>query len=370
MRVAFRVDASPMIGMGHLMRCLSLADALRQRGAEVHLIARAPSAPIKALIDAAGICVHVLPAGTVGFAERRSGAAVHADWLGVPWEQDAEQTLDALRGLGRSDWLVTDHYALDDRWQRRMRTLAARLLVIDDLADRDHDCDLLLDQNLWPQPDRRYRHRVGPATRLMLGPAYALLRAEFAALHAQANIRPARVECVLVSFGGVDADNLTSTFLRAVQMSDFDTVRFDIALTSASLHLDEVARLAQQARNVRLHVDTPSIGLRMLEADLGVGAAGVTSLERICLGLPAATVTTADSQVESVEALAAEGLVFYLGPAHALDPQRWERCLRTILDAPGQRQAHSAACLERIDGKGCARVAAVMAESAHVLTSE
>jgi UDP-2,4-diacetamido-2,4,6-trideoxy-beta-L-altropyranose hydrolase len=142
-KIAFRADASLTIGTGHIMRCLTLAKVLRGQGATCRFVSRALLGHLAAQIDAAGFGVTLLPArkGLVP-----GGPPAHAAWAGVDWETDAAETRAALNTP--PDWLVMDQYAFDARWQHAARPEGKKLLVIDDLADRPHDCDLLLEQNL------------------------------------------------------------------------------------------------------------------------------------------------------------------------------------------------------------------------------
>ena len=168
MRVVFRADASVTIGTGHVMRCLTLAEALRKAGAEVAFVCRELDGNLAGLIEARGFDVHVLPP--------LEPPTDPLTWTAAHWHEDAAQTASFLKT--RADWLVVDHFALEHRWEKEMREHANRLMVIDDLADRVHDCDLLLDQNYLQEP-ARYDTLVPAHCRKLLGPAYALLRDEF-----------------------------------------------------------------------------------------------------------------------------------------------------------------------------------------------
>src|SRR6185503_1543983 len=142
-RVVFRCDASKTIGSGHVARCMALARALRDRGAEVELVARdLPAAVRELLVEPAVGAIHDLPPPAGRAQEPDEGAPLdHAGWLAVTQRTDAAQTATVLTSGERPDWLVVDHYALDARWERVLREHAGRVLVLDDLADRDHDCD-------------------------------------------------------------------------------------------------------------------------------------------------------------------------------------------------------------------------------------
>lgn len=177
--VVFRVDASSLIGTGHVMRCLTLADELTHRGVRSVFLCRPHEGDLRTEVTQRGHGLVSLP------SIRRSvvgkGDSVHEDWLGVDWRDDATDTLHALSALGATpDWLVVDHYAIDSRWERRLKPFVGRTMVIDDLADREHVCDLLLDQNLCLRMDIRYDDLIPSTTKRLLGPRYALVRDDFA----------------------------------------------------------------------------------------------------------------------------------------------------------------------------------------------
>ena len=179
MRIAIRVDASLHIGTGHLMRCLTLADVIRDAGGEVVFVCRGLADALGETIAARGHELRALPAGA------EADPADHASWLGVAWEQDADETRTVLAD-SHFDWLLIDHYSIDARWHAALAGVAARIAVIDDLADRPHAADLLLDQNLHAHWTTRYRDRVPESCRVLIGPGYALLGSQFTAARAQA----------------------------------------------------------------------------------------------------------------------------------------------------------------------------------------
>jgi len=192
MRLVFRTDASLTIGSGHVMRCLTLAEALRTRGAQCFFVCREHPGNLLELIRKRGFEACALHLNTSCAAAATVDAerpTAHAAWLGAHWRTDAAQTLAACGGSD-VDWLIVDHYALDARWEAELRPACRKLMVIDDLADRNHDCDLLLDQNLVAESDARYQQRVPPGCTLLLGPRYALLQPLYRELRPQARLRP------------------------------------------------------------------------------------------------------------------------------------------------------------------------------------
>lgn len=316
MKLAFRVDASVAIGSGHVMRCLTLATALRDRGAECQFICRAHHGNLNELLLQRGFDVVELAShGCVGErAVANKGLPAHADWLGCDWEADAAQTRTALQAF-QPDWLVVDHYALDQRWEAAVRCGGLRLLAIDDLADRAHECELLLDQNLGRQA-ADYAGLVPSGGKLLIGPQYALLRPEFAALRAASLQRPRiSVTSVLVNMGGVDQPNATAAVLRTLRHVELPRdCRISVVMGMQAPWIGQVRALAAEMPwPTEVLVNISDMGQRMAESDLAIGAAGSTSWERCCLGLPALMVVLAENQQQGAGALARAGAADVLG---------------------------------------------------------
>ena len=309
MRIVFRVDASIEIGTGHVMRCLTLADALREKGAECLFIHRAHAGNMADAIRARGHSVRALPApaAEVGLKQTEE----YADWLGVPAEQDAKETREVL-GEERPDWLVVDHYALDADWEAELRPVVGSIAALDDLADRPHDCDLLLDQNLG-RSEQDYSGLVPKHCNLLIGPRFALLRPEFARLRGESleRRRSLRLERILVSMGGVDKDNATGRVLEALCACTLPAnLEIDVVMGGNAPWLQAVKdQTVTMPWPTQVSVDVPDMARRMVEADLAIGAAGSTSWERCCLGLPTVSLITAENQRNSAVALERTGAI-------------------------------------------------------------
>lgn len=296
MRVVFRADASLDIGTGHVMRCLTLADALSMRGVECSFISRDLRGNLIEQTRQRGYAVHVLPMPKETPPLARE--PFHAPWLGVSWEEDAAESLSFLRELS-PDWLIVDHYALDSRWETATGQHWQRLFVIDDLADRAHIADVLLDQNLGRQASD-YKPLLPDHAQCLVGPRYALLRPEFAELRPYSLKRrePAELRHILISLGGVDKDNATGAVLRALRECSLPA---DCTMTAImgghAPHLQDVSTLAAKMPwPTEVAINVSDMAKRMSEADLAIGAAGSTSWERCCLGLPTLTLILADNQ--------------------------------------------------------------------------
>ncbi|WP_133511732.1 UDP-2,4-diacetamido-2,4,6-trideoxy-beta-L-altropyranose hydrolase [Candidatus Thiosymbion oneisti] len=338
MRIAFRTDSSLQIGTGHLMRCLTLADGLVRRGHTVLFICRELAGNVNALVCERGHRLALLPAPPAsGVVTAQENAPAHAAWLGVSQDTDTEQTVAALdrAGVDKLDWLVVDHYALDTRWEAHLRSRCIRLMVIDDLADRPHDCDLLLDQNLGQMP-ATYAHRVPASSKVLAGPQYALLRPEFAALRQYSLNRRAipRLECLLVSMGGVDKDNFTGKVLRALKPGPLPPdCRIKVVIGPHAPALEHVRALASEMPWVtEVLVNVWDIAKLMAESDLAIGAAGSTSWERCCLGIPTILFPVASNQISNCAALGKAGAVIALD-ARVLTGRGQPEWARAIQDA-------------------------------------
>ena len=315
-RVVFRADASIQIGSGHVMRCLTLADELTRQGHDCRFICREHLGHLGDLIASKGHSLILLPAPVDVPAQKKNSISDdYGRWLGVPWQKDAHQTLDAISTLN-PDWLVVDHYALDAQWERTLSSAVDKIMVIDDLANRPHECALLLDQNLGRVPSD-YDGLLPAECLRLIGPRYALLRLEFAALREQSLSRRQNLELkrILISLGGVDRANVTGQILTALAHSSLPaTTELDIIMGASAPYLDEVRR--QTARlpfKATVSVNVQDMAERMCLADLSIGAAGSTAWERSCLGLPAMLVVLAENQVPGAKALEAAGAARMIG---------------------------------------------------------
>ncbi|EKF17396.1 hypothetical protein NA2_18480 [Nitratireductor pacificus pht-3B] len=359
-RIAFRADASLAIGTGHVMRCLTLAEALREKGADIRFVCRQHEGELGVLIEERGFALRRLAAPRPGEQAAADGPA-HASWLAVDWRRDADETLAALDDF-RPDWLIVDHYGIDARWESRLRDQADAIMVIDDLADRAHDCDLLLDQNLVALRDERYAGKAPEACKLLLGPSYALLQPDYARLRPRAALREGSLRRLLVSFGGVDKDGLTLQTVEALLALDRPEMSADIVLSASAPHYAQVATLAENHARLRLHERLPSLAPLMLEADLAIGAAGATSWERLCLGLPSLVVSLAENQRPIANELARSGFVIWLGHCNEVGAAEIGRALEELATT-GLDGAWSARCLGVVDGRGVERVVNAVMEA-------
>lgn len=320
MIIAIRVDASLQIGTGHVMRCLTLADELQGNGVQVVFICREHSGHLCDMVAAKGFDVIRL-VSRPDTASRQADAPVleHAAWLGTSQSADAALTIAALQDDAPWNWIIVDHYALDYRWESAMRAVVDKIMVIDDLADRKHDCDLLLDQNFFQAPEKRYQGLVSDKCQTLLGPRYALLRPEFREARKLCRMRGNGIARILVYFGGSDPDNLTGMALEALSDKQFSHLLVDAVIGPNNPHQGKLEKLIRQRPGTRLHIQPEGFTELMLRADLFIGAGGTTTWERLCLNLPSIVITVADNQKVFTKELDKAGYVEWIGDVENID---------------------------------------------------
>lgn len=363
MKVLFRTDSSLQIGSGHVMRCLTLAEALRAEGADCRFVCRDHPGHLAGLIAEHGFPVSLLPAGSLSSTAinpKDGTRAFYSEWLGADTLTDAGQTLAAV-DEDHFDWLVVDHYALGIRWESTLRKVCTRLMVIDDLADRRHDCNLLLDQNLGR--DAKDYAKLAPKTCVFLvGPKYALLRPEFAALREYSFNRrkDASLQVLLVSMGGFDPQNVTGRILATLaRCSPPVGCRVVVVMGLSAPYLDRVREAAgEMPWPCDVRVNVRDMAQLMADSDLAIGAAGSTSWERCCLGLPSIIIPLADNQVEAGRALQSESAVILVERTSLDDKLPMAlACLESSMDLAGI----SAKATKIVDGMGTGRVVRALA---------
>lgn len=354
LKVVFRTDAGSQIGTGHFMRCLTLADALQQRGSQIRFISRNLPVYLRDMLAAKNLEYIALGGDTTISS---IDELAHAHWLGTSQAQDAQATIQALSGQSW-DWLVVDHYALDKRWESALRGITLKIMVIDDIADRQHDCDVLLDQNFYVDMQTRYAAKVPAHCQLLLGPRFAMLREEFRKLRERVKIRTGQIKRILIFFGGVDVDNYTGLAIKAVGELKIKGLHVDVVIGAQHPCL-EVIKVVCEQHGFDCYVQTNKIAELMADADLAIGAAGAASWERCCMGLPCIAGAVAWNQVQAAQDLASIGVVKYVGAAHEITFEKLKQEIEPVLQQNWLNNA-SAFCLDLVDAEGVWRVIEMM----------
>jgi len=295
MNVVFRVDSSIQMGIGHVMRCLTLAQVLKENGENIEFICRKHKGSLIDKIRSNGFIVHEL--GLLEETEVDTSLA-HSHWLGATQQQDANDCIDILKAK-TLDWLIVDHYALDEQWQKRLKPYCEKLMVIDDLADRKHQCDILLDQTFGRQQGD-YSELTPKGCKLLLGSKYALLRPEFAKWRTYSLERRSKLEFkkLLINMGGVDVDNVTEKILDRLELCRLSNdMNITVVMGGSAPYLESVkSKSIMLPYKTEVKVDVGNMAELMANADISIGASGATTWERCCLGLPTIQLITAYNQ--------------------------------------------------------------------------
>lgn len=354
MKISIRADTSTRIGSGHVMRCLTIAEELREAGSEVVFVSRAHQGNLNELIVEKGFRCHELPEAPAQakMAEQyRDSRSEYASWLGVSQQRDAAETIEVI-GDDRPDWLIVDHYGLDEEWEALLRPHVSKIMVIDDLADRRHDCDLLLDQNFLTDGQKRYDDLVSPACTKLLGPKHALLRREFREARKNPRVRSGEVKRVLVFFGGADPDNITGLAIEALSAPELHHLKVDVVIGAQNPNREALVKLVQDRPATTLHIQASNMAELMCEADLAIGAGGSTTWERCCMGLPSLIIPIAENQIPSTRNLCDYGVIMTPGEGCEISVNRIKEMVILLLANPNALLEMSQVGMNMVSGDG------------------
>ena len=315
--IVFRADASRLIGSGHVMRCLTLAQRLRkEQNAKVIFIMRKLLGNLIDVVRKQSFAVLVLPPADQDYELEDYGL-----WLTVPMEVDAQQTIKVLQhylqehGCDVVDRLIVDSYALNEQWELMLRPYCREIMVIDDLANRRHDCDILLDQNFYLNKDVRYAGLVPENCKMLLGPEHALLREEFYEAKKNLRKRDGNIKNILVFYGGSDLTNETEKAIKAlVQLHDEGySFTADIITGVSNFRRKKIEKICSKYPFFHYYCQVSNMAEFMNKADLMLGAGGSTTWDRLYMELPALVTAVAENQIQGCEDCSQAGIIEYLG---------------------------------------------------------
>ncbi|WP_308431450.1 UDP-2,4-diacetamido-2,4,6-trideoxy-beta-L-altropyranose hydrolase [Chitinilyticum piscinae] len=329
-----RADASAEIGSGHVMRCLTLADALRSNHYDVHFYCSKLPGNLIESIEAQGYKVF------------KGGGLVAGDQTSGFW--DDECIVNPL--MVDYEWLIADHYQLDVRFESKMRKKCRFVAVIDDLCNRVHAADIVVDQGIDADLSS-YRALVSPACRLLLGPKFALLRREFSEFACQAPKHLAKK--ILVNFGGADPHGSTLQVLQALSgRAQFEPV---VVAGWANPDWDKIHQICI-AENWRAYRSVSNMAELMSGMDLAIGAVGGSTWERCAVGLPAICIAVAENQLGLARSLESHGVIELLGEAAQVTERKILDALEGLAPDLLRREKMVQRGRALVDGQGVRRV--------------
>ena len=312
-KIYFRCDSSSDIGSGHVIRCLTLANFLKKKGLFTTFICKETEGN---LFDV--ILKHNHNLVVLSNSNKKN-----------IWEDDAQEIIDKIKDFNSSkDWMVVDHYFLNKDWETRISSKLYKLFIIDDLCDRPHYGNILLNQNYLPGIRSQYKKILSSKTKILLGPKYALLSPEYKATRKLIKInKKKKLQRVIIFFGASDDKEQTIKCLSILSKLNLKLLKIDIVIGLANKKKKLIEEITDKIDNATLHVQIPSLCNLMKNADLYLGSGGTTTWERCCLGLPSIVISTSGNQVRQNEYLFKKGVIKYLGKAESVS----EENIRTAL---------------------------------------
>ncbi len=348
MNIFFRVDASIEIGSGHVMRCLALAEALRNH--EISFIIREREDDLYNLISEK-FRVYRLPPIT----NNSLSPHPYGDWLGVSLEEDSQDTLHILKQQkNKPDWFIVDHYALDISWEIKIKPYVRNIMVIDDLANREHLCELLLDQGM--DTPLRYKGLVPSYCKLLLGPHFALLRSEFHRAKTRVPKRNGCIKRIHVCFGGSDKNHVTEKTIQAIKLLGRFDLAIDVIMGLLNPNACAIQNLCRSMKNTTLYHPAKNIADLMSQADLAIGGGGSSHWERCYMILPTIALILSENQRLLTEHLARERTILNLGWFENVTPVMIKDALLFLLSSPSEVRKMSEKSGAVVDGRGTERV--------------
>ena len=335
--VIIRTDASPNIGGGHVMRCMTLADYLHKLG---------------------WTCVFKIGHQTLETVPALEQSDHHTEIL------DANNVFNpealAMSDDREIDLIIIDHYDIGINYEQKCRALAKRIFVFDDLANRVHDCDILLDQT-FGRLSEEYKTLVPNTCQVLTGSKYILLRPQFFEKRKEslaARRERNTINRVFISIGMTDFDNVTSRALQGIEQYPMD-LSVDVVLGPTAPHLEKVQRQASKmSQSVQVHIGVDDIASLLASADIAIGAGGSAAWERCCLGLPTLTFYTADNQARVIKELASFGAIEELQLDGISEPDQIAERLKYFSSNKDSFKKMSDIAAKVCDGKGPERLVA------------
>jgi UDP-2,4-diacetamido-2,4,6-trideoxy-beta-L-altropyranose hydrolase len=357
--IAIRVDASTSIGSGHLLRCLTLARQLRASGMDITFICRKSTSDLFDLITEERFSLIFLDEDIVP----------EEPDLSIIQGRDSILTKEALFSIGKKiDCLVVDHYQLDYQWEDTLKEHVGRLMVIDDLSNRPHSCDLLLDQGYGASADK-YHKLTSPHTYLLLGPSYTLLRPEFSKVRNEIPLPSLYDETYRVHlfFGMYDAGNMTIQVVRWI-LEGFSSLQLRVVVGSDRTDTDVLQEFAHQyPGRLDWRCRPPDLATFMVGCHVAIGAPGMSTWERACLGIPSIYIASSNNQIPILERLKAEGISEYIGHYSAISEASFKERVEYFVSDTDLLLALRNKSMNMIDGKGCERVVLKIMDSLDTL---
>lgn len=343
------MDSGTNIGIGHVMRCLALVENMKKRFNNVLFISNQIPGNLSSFIENKGYRVYNIQ-GYTHIEEKK----LHPKSIKKRIENDVIQCIKIINNYRNDEnWVLVDHYGIDHNWENKIYDHIKKMIVIDDLANRKHNCDVLIDQNFYKNMENRYKKLTPKNCIQLIGPKYTLLRQEFRIARNNVKTRE-KLQRILVSFGGSDITNETYKVLQALKSLDLK-YKIDVVVGSANSNKNSIKHLCSNMKSTYFHHNSNKIAKLMLIADLSIGGGGSMTWERCCLGLPTIVSILSENQRQLIKDLSKIGCVINLGQSDHLNSEDYVNALKTINSKTLQKMSKK--CFALVDGNGVIRVA-------------
>jgi len=338
--LVFRADSGMRIGWGHIMRCFSLGQIFKEKNVQVSFITKK------------------LPNNISYFLEKNGFNIFYLNKKKYCWKEDAIQTKKIIEDFGNIDWLVVDNYGLDIKWEKILKPYVKKLMAIDDMTLRVHECDLLLDQNYYENTKKLYFGFVPKECKILIGPKFALIRNEFHLMRKKLKARDGKINRILVSFGGSDHINEILKVINAIKKLDYNEINIDLVVTNSNKNLLKIKKFFSTSPNIIIHHQNFNMAELMKNADLAIGAGGSSTWERCCMGLPSIVSVFAKNQLQLTKEMRKKGCIVNLGISKKISSKDYTNAIKHLNKSTLSKMSKNG--LKLVDGKGTSRVAKEM----------
>lgn len=333
--LVFRTDSGNGIGWGHTMRCFALAQKFKEKNHHVSFIVRKHPNNISDLLKEQDFDIFYLK-------EKN-----------YYWKNDALQTKKIIERIGNVDWLIVDNYRLDIRWEKFLKSYVKKLMIIDDMTLRIHECDLLLDQNYYKN-SKIYNKFIPKKCKLLIGPKFALLRKDFYQKRKKLKARNGQINKILVSLGGTDNTNETIKIMNGINELNNKKINVDLLMTNSNKKHTKFQKTFSKFSNITIHHKNFNMAELMKQADLSIGAGGSSTWERCCLGLPSIVSITAKNQIQLTKEMEKKGCIINLGMSKKILSKNYTDTINNLNKSALSQMSKNG--LKLVDGKGTSRV--------------
>ena len=335
--IFIRVDSSTKIGYGHFMRCMALADTL-QKNFEINFITRSLEGSLISDIQKKGFGIFRFYSNSEKINEKN----------------DAQKTISLIKKhSGSKNILIVDNYQLSKKWETDVKPFVHKLIVIDDLSNRSHNCDLLIDQNLHTKVNGLYKGLIPSNCIKLIGPKFSMIRKEFRMMRKSVKPRTFPIKKILVSFGGSDIENQTPVALNSIKKMN-GKINVDVVVGKANKCKKTLKIFCNKNKHFTYYEQIDNIADLMLSSDLSIGSSGSTTWERCCLGLPAIVSISSNDQRDIANSLSRKKCIINLGDVKKLKESSYINVITNLKKNDLRNMSKNSMSL--VDGNGTQRI--------------